>query len=100
MRKLFILALGLFFATQLMAQEEKSEVKDGPKITFKDSKHDFGDIHQGEVVEYTFQFDNKGNEPLVLTKVTSVFMMLFHYGVPEMYGDDYTALVDLCCNSN
>ncbi|MTI32714.1 DUF1573 domain-containing protein [Xanthovirga aplysinae] len=70
MRKLFVLVLGLFLVTQVIAQEEQKE-EDGPKIAFKDSKHDFGDIHQGDVVEYTFKFANEGNEPLVLSNVTT-----------------------------
>lgn len=41
----------------------------GPMITWEKSAHDFGDVVQGEKVEYTFKFKNAGNEPLVITNV-------------------------------
>jgi hypothetical protein len=43
--------------------------KKGPEITWEKSTFDFGDITQGEKVEYTFHFTNTGSEPLVITNV-------------------------------
>ncbi len=43
--------------------------QDGPKITFEEKAHDFGDIVQGQVVEHVFAFTNTGNQPLVLANV-------------------------------
>lgn len=53
-----------FFAT---AQEE--EPMTGPKISFIEKSHDFGEITQGEKVEHIFEFENVGNEPLILSDV-------------------------------
>lgn len=43
----------------------------GPKaqISFKESSHDFGDIKQGDKVEYTFEYTNTGQAPLILSNV-------------------------------
>ena len=53
-----------FFAT---AQEE--EPMTGPKISFTEKSYDFGEITQGEKVEHIFEFENVGNEPLILSDV-------------------------------
>lgn len=37
-----------------------------PTMDFKDSVHDFGNIHEGEIVEYDFAFTNNGKTPLVI----------------------------------
>ncbi len=43
----------------------------GPKaqIVFKESRHDFGTIKQGEKVEYVFEYTNTGQAPLILSNV-------------------------------
>ncbi|WP_425392332.1 DUF1573 domain-containing protein [Ekhidna sp.] len=53
-----------FFAT---AQED--EPMTGPKISFSEKSFDFGEITQGEKVEHIFEFENVGNEPLILSDV-------------------------------
>ncbi len=68
MKKLFILTAVFLMSFQLYAQE-KTEELDGPQITFEVSSHDFGDIAQGEKVNYVFKFENTGIEPLILSNV-------------------------------
>lgn len=41
----------------------------GPFIKFTEESHDFGDIEQGESVEYTFEFTNTGDAPVVISNV-------------------------------
>jgi hypothetical protein len=41
-----------------------------PKIAFDEEVFNFGEVMQGEVVEHTFLFQNKGNEELVIEKVS------------------------------
>ncbi|NLL27715.1 MAG: DUF1573 domain-containing protein [Bacteroidales bacterium] len=43
----------------------------GPVITFEKTEHDFGDIMQGEKVEFAFKFTNTGNKDLVITSHSS-----------------------------
>ncbi len=51
------------------AQEEQDEPLTGPKIAFSESSFDFGDIVSGDRVEHVFEFENTGNEPLILSDV-------------------------------
>lgn len=38
-----------------------------PVITFDQETHDFGTVHEGEVVTYDFTFTNTGDAPLLIT---------------------------------
>lgn len=69
MKKLFVFVLGLFLVGTVVAQDSGSETASGPKITFTESSHNFGDIKQGDKVEHTFTFKNSGTEPLILSNV-------------------------------
>lgn len=71
MKKIFLLSAVLLVSLQLFAQDEnkKDEPADGPQITFAKSSHDFGDIEQGDKVNYVFEFENTGTEPLILSNV-------------------------------
>ncbi len=55
----------------LLAQDAPvfEKPQNGPKLTFLEKTHDFGDIVQGDVVEHIFNFENTGNEPLILADV-------------------------------
>ena len=48
---------------------ETIEVEDpnAPKLTFEKEVHDFGQIQQGDTVNYTFKFTNTGKTPLIIT---------------------------------
>ncbi len=61
MRILAILVLFLFTSAPLFAQ--------GGKITFDKTIHDFGDIQEGTIATYTFEFKNEGRRPLRLVNV-------------------------------
>ncbi|WP_346318305.1 DUF1573 domain-containing protein [Chitinophaga sp. YIM B06452] len=39
-----------------------------PVMTFEKESHNFGDVTEGEVVEYSFKFTNTGNRDLLITK--------------------------------
>lgn len=49
--------------------QEAEEPMTGPKIYFVETSFNFGDITQGDKVEHTFEFENTGNEPLILSDV-------------------------------
>jgi hypothetical protein len=38
-----------------------------PAIAFESDFHDFGEIQEGEVVNYTFKFTNEGEGPLIIS---------------------------------
>jgi Protein of unknown function (DUF1573) len=75
MKKYAILGILLLFVSAVFAQEAKVEppvIKtDGPILTVEKNTHDFGDIYQGDVVEHTFKFTNTGNQPLLITNITT-----------------------------
>ena len=50
---------------------QKQEITSGPILTWETASHDFGDIEQGDKVEYTYRFTNSGSEPLIITNVTT-----------------------------
>jgi hypothetical protein len=45
------------------------EMKKAPKIVFENVVYDFGEKKQGEKIEHTFEFENKGKENLIIRKV-------------------------------
>ena len=70
MKTVVTFIFGMFMAYCVSAQQEAtSEVVTGPVIAFEETAHEFGDISQGDVVEYVFAFENTGTEPLVITDV-------------------------------
>lgn len=71
MKKFLVFSAALLFSVQLFAQEadKQAEPVNGPQIVFTVNSHDFGDIEQGEKVNYVFEFENSGTEPLILSNV-------------------------------
>ena len=67
MRKYLFLII--FAGLTLHGFAQEASKKDGPIITFEKSTHDFGDIAQGDKVEYTYILTNTGNEPLIIQNV-------------------------------
>ena len=70
MKKLFAILFILGMAQFAFAQSDATAANLA-KITFTEAEHDFGDITQGDKVEYTFTFKNEGAAPLVLTNVST-----------------------------
>ena len=64
MKKLMLLSFVLVLAIGLQAQKQT-----GPILTWEKGTHDFGDVVQGDKVEFTYKFTNTGNEPLIITNV-------------------------------
>jgi len=63
--RLFALLAG---AVVLMVFAGLSEAQ--PVIEFEQEVHNFGEVMQGETVEHTFKFTNRGDEELVIEKVS------------------------------
>ncbi len=64
---MFCLAVGTAVAQDGAAAAQGQ----GAVITWEQNSYDFGDIQQGEKVEYTFRFSNTGTEPLIITNITT-----------------------------
>lgn len=77
MRKLIFIGLAIAFSEFAFGQSndvrdsEKTDQPPGAHLSWEKSNYDFGDIPQGERVEYTFRFFNSGTEPLMITNVTT-----------------------------
>lgn len=69
MKRIFgvIMLMAVFISSY--GQEVAEETEAGPRIVFIEDAFDFGDIQQGDKVEHTFEFENAGSEPLVLSNV-------------------------------
>lgn len=68
MKQIFILPFVILFFALSFGQTPEGP-KNGPVITFLEKSHDFGDIPQGQKVEYVFKFKNSGTQPLVISDV-------------------------------
>ena len=66
MKKHLFLIITLLFIASTLSFAEK-----GPRIGFTTDHHDFGNVLQGKIVEYTFLFENKGTEDLWIKEVTT-----------------------------
>ncbi|MEP2770785.1 MAG: DUF1573 domain-containing protein [Fulvivirga sp.] len=70
MKTLVIFVFSIFTIVGAVAQEAaEGSNTSGPVMSFEEDKHDFGDIFQGDKVEHVFEFENTGNEPLIITNV-------------------------------
>ena len=60
--KKFIFILFMLFPALALAE---------PSIVFNAEQHDFGEVKQGEPLEFTFEFSNAGSEELIIGKVNT-----------------------------
>lgn len=63
MKRLFLLIIVLGAAIAVYGQST------GPVISWERTSYDFGDVPQGDKVEFVFKYKNTGNEPLLITNV-------------------------------
>ena len=70
MKKIILVSTLLLANLIVLAQQGKeSESTSGPVLTFAEDRYEFGDVKQGDKVEHTFEFENTGNAPLVISNV-------------------------------
>ncbi|MBK8845154.1 MAG: DUF1573 domain-containing protein [Bacteroidetes bacterium] len=53
------------------ASAEGTKDTDMPEMEFETTRHDFGELKDGDVVEYSFNFTNTGQSDLVIATVLS-----------------------------
>lgn len=66
---IFLFCLCFIAVAQSIDTDSESDVVSGPRITFEESEHAFGDIYQGDRVTHTFTYENTGTESLILSGV-------------------------------
>ena len=66
MKKIFMLIAVMMFAVSIYAQKQ---TQTGAELKWEEPNHDFGEVVQGDKVEFTYKFTNTGNEPLIITNV-------------------------------
>jgi hypothetical protein len=64
MARYYLVLLIILASGNLIAQ-----VENAAKFKFIESKHDFGDIKEGDKVEHQFEFTNIGEAPLIISKI-------------------------------
>nr|WKN36724.1 DUF1573 domain-containing protein [Tunicatimonas sp. TK19036] len=100
MKHVFVFFLSLFFIQSAFAQETAiDENADGPRIKFSEDTKDFGDITQGDKVSHTFEFENTGNEPLILSNVLTTCGCTATSWPREPITPGETAKIDVSFNS-
>ncbi len=61
----------LLLAVFTVKAQDTAVAEQGAIISWEKNSYDFGDIQQGEKVEYRFRFSNTGTEPLIITNITT-----------------------------
>jgi len=61
---LFILLL--FSCTEKKTKPETTKIKELTEIAFEENSHDFGFLNSGEIVVYSFVFENTGKSDLII----------------------------------
>ncbi|MDB5261822.1 MAG: hypothetical protein JWQ14_1103 [Adhaeribacter sp.] len=77
MKKILVFALSLSLGISAAVAQttvptpaaNQKVVTDGPVLTFAETKFDFGNIQEGEVVKHIYKFRNTGNQPLLISEV-------------------------------
>lgn len=50
-----------------LAKQRDDQIKEGPKLQFEKTEHDFGVIQEGDIVETVFVFKNSGKSELIIS---------------------------------
>lgn len=50
-----------------LAKQRDEQIKEGPKLQFEKTEHDFGVIQEGDIVETVFVFKNSGKSELIIS---------------------------------
>ncbi len=91
-----------FLVTNLLVQaqqKEATESSNGPAITFAEARYEFGEIKQGEKVKHTFEFENTGNQPLIISNVLTTCGCTVPKWPREPIAPGVTGKIDVVFNS-
>lgn len=76
-----------------------AELANAPVISFNATSHDFGDIKEGDRVEYTFMIQNKGKRDLIIREVKTSCGCTVVSPAKKVIGANETAPVKVVFNS-
>ncbi len=62
------MALAVTIALQAQDNQKVTEEK-YPVMTFEKTTHDFGTLHEKDIVDYVYKFKNTGDAPLIIEKI-------------------------------
>ncbi|MEM9325799.1 MAG: DUF1573 domain-containing protein [Bacteroidota bacterium] len=65
----FLLTSSAIAQSEAVTADTPLQTEAGSRIVFAEDAFDFGDIAQGDRVEHVFEFENAGNQPLILSNV-------------------------------
>ena len=66
-----IFCLSFVVAITASGQSGLPVTPEGPVLVWDQATFDFGDLRQGDKVEYTFRFTNTGTQPLIISNVST-----------------------------
>ena len=58
-------------STPIASEKDSGSDTEFPIMTFETTEYNFGSVNEGEMVDYTFNFKNTGNFPLIINKATA-----------------------------
>lgn len=58
---------------EMILEDPDAKIKDMPKtiMSFTETKHDFGEIKEGEIVKHAYHFKNAGKNPLMISRAVA-----------------------------
>lgn len=69
-KRFYLFILFLIYTSTLIAQDKvESDSTSFAQMESEEVSFEFGELYQGEKAEYTFQYKNVGNAPLILQNV-------------------------------
>jgi hypothetical protein len=73
MRTAILMAFFCLSGAGAAAQQASGEQPAAPvnDLEFNVTEHDFGDIRQGDIVEFSFEFTNRSEQPLIISQVVA-----------------------------
>ena len=69
--RLFLI-LGIFFSLMISSsfvESAPAQEGHGPRMVVDERVHDLGKVQEGQVIEHTFRVLNKGDQPLLISRV-------------------------------
>ena len=69
MKKIFAITAALVMSATVSAGFLAAQEHKGPRIEFKQERHDFGKVSEGDRAEHVFEFTNTGDAVLEIQKV-------------------------------